>query len=53
MMDRPIAILFDFDDTILGNRRYDPEAGNARLLDHAIPCTDPQILDTLYPKDLI
>ena len=37
MMDRPIAILFDFDDTILGNRRYDPEAGNARLLDHAIP----------------
>ena len=37
MMDRPIAILFDFGDTILSNRLYDPEAGNARLLDHAIP----------------
>ncbi len=36
-MDRPVAILFDFHDTILGNRRFDPEAGNARLLDFAIP----------------
>ncbi len=36
-MDRPTAILFDLGGTILGNRQYDPEAGNARLLDYAIP----------------
>ena len=36
-MKCPTAILFDFGGTILGDRRYDPEGGYARLLDYAIP----------------
>ena len=31
-MNRPRAILFDFGGTLLGDRRYDPEKGYARLL---------------------
>jgi putative hydrolase of the HAD superfamily len=35
-MNHLTAILFDFGGTILGDRRYDPEGGYARLLDYAI-----------------
>jgi len=45
-MNRPTAVLFDFGGTILGDRRYDPEGGNARLLDYAIPP------NTLTPKEV-
>ena len=45
-MNCPTAILFDFGGTILGDRRFDPEGGYARLLDYAIPP------NTLTPKDV-
>ena len=34
-MDKPIAILFDFGDTLLCDLKFDPIAGNARLLEFA------------------
>ena len=45
-MNRPSAILFDFGGTLLGDRRYDPEGGHARLLHYAIPP------NTMTPKEV-
>lgn len=35
-MNKPQAILFDFVDTLVTNLRFDPLAGNARLLEYAV-----------------
>ena len=35
-MNRPQAILFDFINTLVRNMRFDPIAGNARLLGYAV-----------------
>ena len=35
-MNRPQAILFDFINTLVRNLRYDPLAGNTRLLEYAV-----------------
>ena len=35
-MNRPQAILFDFINTLVRNLKFDPIAGNARLLEYAV-----------------
>ncbi len=52
-MNRLQAILFDFVDTLVTNLRFDPLAGNARLLEYAVDRNGVQPEDVMAEVDRI